>query len=88
MENGFKAMSQTADMDNGGGGENDGGHAGGGSTADLKSVGVDANHITEAANERASELQQLIVEEIRARPMRALGWAAAAGVVLGFWAAK
>lgn len=40
------------------------------------------------AGERVTELQQLLLNEVWARPLRALGWAAAAGVMLGFWAAR
>ena len=40
------------------------------------------------AGERMTELQEILVNEIRARPLRAIAWAAAAGVVLGFWAAR
>ncbi len=85
MENGFKAMSQNADI----GGSDSSGEGGSGNVAArLKNYGVDTDQMTDAAAERASELQRLIIDEIRARPMRALGWAAAAGVVLGFWAAR
>lgn len=35
---------------------------------------------------RVTELERLIVEEVRARPLRALAWAAATGVLVGFWA--
>ncbi|KRE05014.1 hypothetical protein ASE63_24930 [Bosea sp. Root381] len=82
MENGFKAMSQAADVGSGGKDNEDRG----GSTA--KRYDVDTDQFTDAAIEQVSELQQLLLDEIRARPMRALGWAVAAGVVLGFWAAK
>ncbi|SEG10099.1 hypothetical protein SAMN04488115_103211 [Bosea lathyri] len=44
--------------------------------------------IAEQASERVSKLQELLMNEVRARPLRALGWAAAAGIVLGFWAAR
>ncbi|MDR6831511.1 hypothetical protein J2X48_005192 [Bosea sp. BE271] len=54
----------------------------------LKSVGIDTDRMTEAAGERVSELQSLLMAEIRAQPLRALAWAAAAGVIFGFWAAK
>lgn len=57
-------------------------------SANLKSVGVDTDRMTEAAGERVSELQSLLIDEVRAQPLRALAWAAAAGVVIGFWAAK
>ena len=86
QETGFKAMSQNAEaMDSSGSQHEDGNK---GIAPSLKSYGVDTNQITEAAGERATELQQLIIDEIKARPMRALGWAAAAGVIFGFWAAK
>jgi hypothetical protein len=57
-------------------------------TENLKSVGIDTDRMTEAAGERVSELQSLLIDEVRAQPLRALAWAAAAGVVIGFWAAK
>ena len=56
--------------------------------SDLKSVGIDTDRMTEAAGQQVSELQRLVLDEVRARPMRALAWAAAAGLVFGFWAAK
>lgn len=57
-------------------------------SANLKTVGIDTDRMTEAAGERVSELQSLLIDEVRAQPLRALAWAAAAGVVIGFWAAK
>lgn len=80
MENGFEATSQSTDAgSSAGSGASD---KGGGGVADqLKTYGVDTDQMTEAATERVSELQQLIIDEIRARPKRAIGWAAAAGVV-------
>ncbi|MCU4180145.1 hypothetical protein [Bosea sp. BH3] len=57
-------------------------------TSNLKSVGIDTDRMTEAAGDRAGELQRMLIEEVRAQPLRALAWAAAAGVVIGFWAAK
>lgn len=57
-------------------------------SADLRSVGVDTDRMTEAAGEGGSELQSLLIDEVRAQPLRALAWAAAAGGVIGFWAAK
>lgn len=56
--------------------------------SNLKSVGIDTDRMTEAAGEGVSELQRLVIEEVRAQPMRALAWAAAIGVVVGFWAAR
>ncbi|KRE05028.1 hypothetical protein ASE63_25010 [Bosea sp. Root381] len=75
-------MSQGADAESGATRNEDYG----GSTA--KRYGIDSDQMAEAATEQVSELQQLIVDEVRARPMRALGWAVAAGAVIGFWAAK
>lgn len=66
----------------------EGGETGGQVLSDLKSVGIDTDRMTEAAGEQVSELQRLVLEEVRVRPMRALAWAAAAGVIFGFWAAK
>jgi ElaB/YqjD/DUF883 family membrane-anchored ribosome-binding protein len=54
----------------------------------LKAVGVDTDAMTSAAKEHASELQKLIAEELRNRPMRALGVAAAIGVVVGLMTAR
>jgi hypothetical protein len=84
MENGFKAMSQAADDGRGGGNLSEREKISDG----LKAYGVDTDVMTEAATERVGELQQMIMDEVRARPLRALGWAMAAGVVFGFWAAK
>jgi ElaB/YqjD/DUF883 family membrane-anchored ribosome-binding protein len=83
---GFKAMSQKAESGGSSADENDEGKAT--IHSNLKSTGVDTNQMTEAAGERIGELQQLLENEIRARPMRALGWAVVAGVIIGFWAAK
>lgn len=86
MENGFKTMSQSADEGRAGAEQSEQGR--GSVASQLKTYGVDTHQMTEAATERAGELQELIIDEIRARPMRAIAWAAAAGVIFGFWAAK
>lgn len=49
----------------------------------LKSVGVDTDVMVDAAKGQASELQRIITEELRTRPLRALGIAAALGIVVG-----
>ncbi|AZO82044.1 MULTISPECIES: hypothetical protein [unclassified Bosea (in: a-proteobacteria)] len=54
----------------------------------LKEFGVDTDRMVEATNERVGDVQQMLIDEIRARPMRALGWAAAAGLFVGFLAAR
>ncbi len=54
----------------------------------LKSVGVDTDVMARAAQGQATQLQKLIIDEISARPFRALGIAAAVGFVLGAWNAR
>ncbi len=54
----------------------------------LKSVGVDTDAMASAAKDQATELQKMVAEELRARPMRALGVAAAIGVVVGLMTAR
>jgi ElaB/YqjD/DUF883 family membrane-anchored ribosome-binding protein len=49
----------------------------------LKTVGVDTDVMVNAAKDQASELQRILTDEMRARPMRALGIAAAVGVFVG-----
>jgi ElaB/YqjD/DUF883 family membrane-anchored ribosome-binding protein len=57
-------------------------------TEKLRSVGVDTDAMTSAAKEQASELQKLLMDELRTRPLRALGVAAALGVVVGLMTAR
>jgi ElaB/YqjD/DUF883 family membrane-anchored ribosome-binding protein len=40
------------------------------------------------AREQASDLEELIIREIRERPLRALGLAAAVGLFVGFLSAR
>lgn len=54
----------------------------------LKSVGVDTDAMVGAAKEQASELQRILMDEMRARPMRALGVAAAVGLFVGLMTAR
>jgi hypothetical protein len=54
----------------------------------LKAVGIDTERMAGAAEERVTALQQMLMDEVRARPMRALAWAAGAGLVLGIWSAR
>jgi len=86
MANGFKGMSEAADE--GRVGTEPAQRSGEAVPDRLKEFGVDTDVMAEAPTERVSELQRLIMDEVRERPLRALGWAAAAGVVFGFWAAK
>lgn len=60
----------------------------GGLQDSMKEFGVDTDRMIEATSERVNNLQQMLIEEVQARPMRALGWAAAAGFVLGIMAAR
>lgn len=54
----------------------------------LKTVGVDTEVMANVAKDQATELQRLLGEELRARPMRALGIAAAVGVFVGLMTAR
>lgn len=83
---GFKAMSQKAESASSCEIEKQDEKSG--VAADLKAMGVDTNQMSDAATERVSQLQEMLESEVRARPLRALGLAVAAGVVFGFWAAK
>ncbi|HEY5794861.1 MAG TPA: hypothetical protein VIU82_07580 [Bosea sp. (in: a-proteobacteria)] len=42
----------------------------------------------DGADEPVSELQRVLLDEIRARPFRAIGWAAAAGLALGLFVSR
>lgn len=54
----------------------------------LKDVGVDTDVMVSAAKEQVSELQRLVSDELRARPMRALGIAAAVGFIFGIMSTR
>lgn len=78
-ENGFKAMSQNADKD-------DPNQKDAGDSSIEKGFDEDS-HLSEASD-RPAEIQRLLMDEIRDRPLRALGWAATAGFVLGIWVSR
>jgi ElaB/YqjD/DUF883 family membrane-anchored ribosome-binding protein len=44
--------------------------------------------MVDVAKEQATDLQRLIEQEIRERPLRALGLAAAVGLFVGFLSAR
>ncbi len=54
----------------------------------LKAVGVDTDVMMHAAKDQAGELQKLVADELRTRPLRALGFAAAAGLIVGYLSAR
>lgn len=51
-------------------------------------LGIDTQEFGRAVGDSAGEWQRMLLEEIQARPLRALGWAAAAGFVFGVWSAR
>lgn len=57
-------------------------------TGKLRAAGVDTDRMVDVAREQASDLQKLIEDEIRERPLRALGLAAAVGLFVGFLSAR
>lgn len=54
----------------------------------LKAVGVDTDVMVGAAKNQAGELQKLVADELRTRPLRALGLAAAAGLIVGYLSSR
>jgi ElaB/YqjD/DUF883 family membrane-anchored ribosome-binding protein len=54
----------------------------------LKAVGVDTDVMLGAAKDQAGELQRLVADELKTRPLRALGLAAAAGLIVGYLSAR
>ncbi len=92
-QNGFKKPSEVADDMSAGEGLGSSVAAGAKGMADkmaqqLKSAGIDADDTIELAEQRATDLQKMVSDEIRDRPFRALGWAVAAGFVLGIMSAR
>lgn len=57
-------------------------------TKKLREAGVDTDQLMITAREQAGDLQKRITDEIRDRPLRALGFAALAGVVFGLMSAR
>ena len=57
-------------------------------TAKLKAAGVDTDQLMITARDQASDLQRRVVDEIRERPLRAIGFAALAGIVLGLMSTR
>ncbi|OYU50472.1 MAG: hypothetical protein CFE31_02645 [Rhizobiales bacterium PAR1] len=53
-------------------------------TKGIKNAGEEADIILEAAKQQAAALQKLMAEELRTHPLRALGIAAAIGLVAGY----
>ena len=54
----------------------------------LDKAGIDPVQVLDTAQARVSDLQTMLLDEIRARPLRAVGWAAAAGVLVGLMSAR
>lgn len=54
----------------------------------LRAVGVDADDIIVAAREQAVDLQHVLIQEVRARPLRAIGIAALVGLAFGLLSSR
>ena len=54
----------------------------------LKGAGINTDNLIAQAKDHASNLQSSIESEIRARPLRTLGYAALAGIVFGLIASR
>jgi ElaB/YqjD/DUF883 family membrane-anchored ribosome-binding protein len=50
----------------------------------LNAYGVDTDAVTQTVKEQSIKLRDLIGDELRSRPVRALGIAAGIGLVIGF----
>ncbi|AMJ61066.1 hypothetical protein AXW83_12890 [Bosea sp. PAMC 26642] len=59
-----------------------------GSSSLAEWVVDETEEIAESAGERVTELQHMLADEIRARPLIAVSWALAAGAILGFLASR
>jgi ElaB/YqjD/DUF883 family membrane-anchored ribosome-binding protein len=57
-------------------------------SARLKTVGIDTEVMAEAAKDQLGGLRQILSDEMQNRPLRTLGLAAAAGIVLGFLSSR
>lgn len=50
----------------------------------LKAAGVDPERLIEAARDQAGDVQKKVADEVKTNPLRTLGLAAAAGLVVGY----
>ena len=58
-----------------------------GASGRSRASGIDTGGAIMADN-RVGELQDMLIEQVRERPFRAVGWAAAAGFVIGILSAR
>jgi ElaB/YqjD/DUF883 family membrane-anchored ribosome-binding protein len=85
----FQAFSKRADRE---AAHSENAHAGrddrsGELAANLQQFGIETGRMAGAANEHVSDFRQMMIDEVRARPLRAVCWAAMAGLVAGLlWA--
>lgn len=86
-EDGFKQMSRAADALSSLEVE-EGSESEGRAMESSKAGEIDTDRLVEAADAGISGLQQLLIDKVRESPMRALGWAAAAGLFVGIMAAR
>ncbi len=54
----------------------------------LRGAGINTDNIIAQAKDTASNIQSSIENEVRARPLRTLGYAAIAGIVFGLIASR
>ena len=59
-----------------------------GASGRSRASGTDAGGAIKMAEDRVGELQDMLIEQVRERPFRAVGWAAAAGFVIGIMSAR
>lgn len=54
----------------------------------LKEAGIDPERVLTAARDQAGEVQDKVAAEVQAHPLRTLGLAAAAGLVVGYLSSR
>lgn len=54
----------------------------------LKEAGIDPARVVSAARDQAGEVQDKVAAEVQAHPLRTLGLAAAAGLVVGYLSSR
>lgn len=54
----------------------------------LKEAGIDPERVLTAARDQAGEVQDKVVAEVKTHPLRTLGLAAAAGLVVGYLSSR
>lgn len=88
MQNEFNTTSPSSGSSNSPGPEPRNGARDEAAREGASQVDIDKQGHGGAVGDRAGEWQLMLLEEIQARPLRAMGWAATAGFLFGIWSAR